>query len=742
MARGPAGHLLLPLHVVVAATTFTGSMAVTQAAQTGAFSGVDQYIGTMAVTQAAQTSTISGTNTPPTLTGSMAATQAAQTSSATALNYTGLWPTSVDGTNKRLLDQNGDPWIGVGDTSWSMVGQIGTSDITTYFDGIDAAGFNLTLFSAPEPYFTDNTPDYRNAAGDDPFTGTPFQSDINDAYWDVVDHAVESALARGITCLITPQYLGFNDTEGWRDTITTAYNANPTHLTTYGQQIAARYKRYPNIVWLIGHDDASLTTQTESASELIAAELASGTSHLITVGAARGAVGSATWSSTTVAYDFDTVYFDNATPGEDTATAFSSSTCIWVEGYYERERPSPIAIGAQTLREQMWEPILAGASGAIFGNNPRWHFESGKELYAFSGTWQNSLTNATYNKGTLHAGLISAFVAAVPAVASAVPDSAGTFLTSGTGFARFSTTVGVAYQTAAASITLDTTELSGTGNVRIRRYDPTDGSFTTVSASEAQNATRAISHPGNNANGDPDWVYVVDLTSDASGSMAVTQAAQASAISGTISFSGSMAVTQAAQTSAITGVESFTGTSATTQAAQTMSATGVESFTGTTATTQAAQTMSATGVSGSSPTGTMAVTEAAQTSTISGTLTVTFTATMAASQAAQTSSVTGTETFTGSSAVTQAAQTMSAAGIAGSNPTGVIAVTQAAQTSSMSGTVSITCTATMAVTQAAQTMTASGTGVPIVVSYGPALTYNPPPILTYNPPPIITGSPS
>ena len=639
-----------------------------------------------------------------TFTGTVAVTQQSQTSSTASHNYTGRWPTSVDSTDKRLLDQTGTAWMGVGDSAWSLVGQLSTSDITTYLTDIAAKGVNLVLFSAPEAYYTDNTPDSRNQSCDDPFAGTAFQSALNDAYWDVVDHAVTTALSLGITVLICPQYLGINDTEGWRDTITTAYTADPQFLTDYGVAIANRYGGFPNVMWLIGHDDAALTTTTRDASEAIAAELSSRTSHLITVGAARGAAGSGTWSTSTVAYDFDTVYFDNATPGEDTAGIWASSACIWVEGWYEQEHS--IAVGAQTLREQVWEPFCAGSSASIFGNNPRWHFGlafPGKPGFSYSGTWQQSINTATFNEGTVHLSRFGSFLGAVSWQGS-LPDTTGTFLTAGTGFARFSTSIGIAYQTAAASITLDTTELAGTGNVKIRRYDPTSGAFTTVASSEAQNAARSITHPGNNAAGAPDWVYVVELTNDVSGTVAVTQQNQTPSASGTISFVGSVAVTQANQTSAATGVESFAGSTAVTQANQTSAATGVESFTATVAVTQANQTSSATGTSGSSPSGTAAVTQQNQTSTAAGT--ISFTATVAVTQQNQTSAATGVESFTGTVARTQANQTSSATGV--ESFTSSVAVTQANQTSSATGTRTVTFTATVAVTQQNQTVTAVG----------------------------------
>jgi hypothetical protein len=435
----------------------------------------------------------------------------------TVVATSGLYATSVDGTAKKILDQNGDPWYGVGDSAWSIVGQLSTADITTYVTEVAALGFNLVMFSAPEAYYTDNTPAYRNAAGNDPFTGTNFASSLNDAYWDVVDHMVLSCAAAGITCIIVPQYSGYADSaDGWSVDVEAAYDASTANLTTYGQALVARYSSYPNIIWMVGHDRVP-TTKFKAASKLIADELASGTTHMIIHGgwhtSSTSSTGDTDWNAvlgTDITTDFDTVYVYDETSGEAVLSALATKTSIFLEGKYEQEQSQ--GVGDQTLREQVWEPFCAGASASIFGNNPRWHFESGKELYAFSGTWQNSLTNTTYNDGSVEVGYFADFLAAVATWAGTARDSTSTFLTAGTGFARFSTTVGIAYSTAASSITLDTTELSGTGNVRIRRYDPTAGTFTTVAASEAQSASRSVTYPGTNTTGGTDWVYVVDLT--------------------------------------------------------------------------------------------------------------------------------------------------------------------------------------------------------------------------------------
>ena len=428
----------------------------------------------------------------------------------------GLFATSVNGTTKRIEDQNGDPWFGVGDSAWSLVGQLSRTDITGYMEGIAARGFNLILFSAPEPYYTDNTPAYRNQSGDLPFTGQPFQSTLNGPYWQVVDHAVDEAARLGITCIIVPQYSGYTDgQDGWSLAVEAAYDADPQNLSDYADALGDRYASYPNIIWMLGHDRIP-TQKFKAASRLMALRLQARTDHMVIHGGWNDGGGHSTgdidWNGVAgpdIATDFDTVYVYDEDTAAATAAAWASKTNIFLEGKYEQEQGQ--GLGDQTLREQMWQAFLSGASAAFLGNNPRWHFDSGREIYPYSGTWEQSVTDSTYNRGTVHAGHMADFIATLTGVLDTVPDTGSTFVRAGTAFGRFDPSLGVVYAEGTAQITLDTTELAGTSSARIRRFDPTNGSFTTVAVSEPQSPSRIIDHPGANSAGGTDYVYVVEI---------------------------------------------------------------------------------------------------------------------------------------------------------------------------------------------------------------------------------------
>jgi hypothetical protein len=73
-----------------------------------------------------------------------------------------------------------------------------------------------------------------------------------------------------------------------------------------------------------------------------------------------------------------------------------------------------------------------------------------------------------------------------------------------------SNTAALAYFPSSRTVAVDTTIIAGTGNVRLRWYDPMAGTFTTIAASEAQQSGRSISYPSAHADTTNDWVLVVD----------------------------------------------------------------------------------------------------------------------------------------------------------------------------------------------------------------------------------------
>jgi len=209
------------------------------------------------------------------------------------------------------------------------------------------------------------------------------------------------------------------------------------------------------------------------------------------------------------------------------------------------------------------------------------------------------------------------------------------------------------------------------------------------------------------------------------GTVAVTQDNQTSAIAGTSTpppITGTSTPTQEDQTSTVSGtvaVPEFTGTVGATQDDQTSAADGttaVPEFTGTSAVTQADQTSAAEGTTTPPAfTGTATPTQEDQVSAAEGTTALPeFTGTVAVTQADQTSDASGdvfSAGIVGNVGVTQDDQTSTISGTFTSTAiTGTVGVTQDSQTAQADGTATLPAiTGTVAVLQDNQTCTASGT---------------------------------
>jgi Putative collagen-binding domain of a collagenase len=99
-----------------------------------------------------------------------------------------------------------------------------------------------------------------------------------------------------------------------------------------------------------------------------------------------------------------------------------------------------------------------------------------------------------------------------------VPDAAHTFLTAGLGTPGLDSTVaalaadgsfGLAYVPSLRTVTVDMSRLSGPATARW--FDPTQGTYVTVSGSPFPNSgARTFTPPGNNGTGTGDWVLVLE----------------------------------------------------------------------------------------------------------------------------------------------------------------------------------------------------------------------------------------
>jgi hypothetical protein len=388
------------------------------------------------------------------------------------------------------------------------------AQIGRYFDALAMRGFNTVLVNVVESRYSNDAP--RNLNGDSPFEDDMYRSAPDEAYWSWFDAYVAAAAERGITLLAAPAYLGYGD-DGVAGDVEDASNEE---MKAYGEFLGARYADSPNIIWLVGGDRTDVSSELLERMDSMATGIRARSGQLISAHTADGAsaadvYGAYTWLDLNNSYDV------TGAPVSAALAAYEQTPVrptFSIEGIYEQERHDPLPTGDQLLRAQAHGAVAAGSFGHVFGNNPRWHFEIDEPLYPYEGTWEDSLDDpdGDLDLGTLHMQRFGELWTSMN-WQDLQPDSGDDLLVGGEGegseqaAARFEAAagVGVVYTVSPSTISLDLSALAAVPDVRIRRLDPTSDDVIELGTFETAE-TIEIEHPGANANGDDDWLYILE----------------------------------------------------------------------------------------------------------------------------------------------------------------------------------------------------------------------------------------
>lgn len=429
------------------------------------------------------------------------------------------YPTSISG--RKVLDQDGYPYLMKTMAAWSMGQNLFNADITTELEKIAARGFNAVTVHVGGGY--DLTGSwahvYTNSSSAAFWTGTPWASSLGSG-WSTFDHiADETARLDLVLNLSLPAAFGSTGAApDWGAvTNTNMYNA--------GVAIATRYLAYNNIVWHIMLDDTYALGST-TGQRLEAFFDGVNDTEGPTMRPIRWmevANGSSTndqgWMNSTqfnANINCEYQYVNNSTEMMEGIYGELSVPVGDCEPPYVGA-PHYSGTEAQQLRERTWATFLEGGVLAQFGHEDYWPFGQ-------TGIYTAGLT---FDQVMTHQRLIDqsyAFTVIDLYCRDTTWAPTSSFVTTGAGSGDTKAAIGasdtaaLAYFPNSRTIAVDTTIITGTANVRLRWYDPSNGSYTSISASEAQSAGRSVTHPGNNSQGHGDWVLVVDLADGTSGS--------------------------------------------------------------------------------------------------------------------------------------------------------------------------------------------------------------------------------
>jgi hypothetical protein len=280
-----------------------------------------------------------------------------------------LFPLTARPGLRYLVDAMNRPFMLHGDTPWSIGAQLSRSQVITYLDDRRDKGFNAIMFNAVEHEFTSQSPRWKNAEGNVPFSPDGNFGARVEAYWQLIDFIVDEANRRGIVCLCFPAYLGFGGgSQGWTSELLAESKAD---LADYGAWLATRY-RSKGVVWCMGGDYGGdqhpglLARQWSIATAIRSVDPAA----VITAHGGRTQSAYSRWSGFP-GLNLNNIYTDGV---EYTYAAAEYARpgplpFFHIEGYYDGD-----GTPSSTHRRQAYASILGGACGYMFGNTPIWGF--------------------------------------------------------------------------------------------------------------------------------------------------------------------------------------------------------------------------------------------------------------------------------------------------------------------------------------------------------------------------------
>ncbi len=172
-------------------------------------------------------------------------------------------PLRVDASGRGLEHADGTPFLWLADTAWELFHRLDREEVELYLEKRRAQGFTVIQAVALAEFDGLNTPNaygHRPLLDNDParFWETPGNDPANPEaydYWDHVDYVFAVAAAKGLAIALLPT---------WGDKVpaippATNWGSGPQVFTVanaraYGHALAARYAKWPNLIWINGGD--------------------------------------------------------------------------------------------------------------------------------------------------------------------------------------------------------------------------------------------------------------------------------------------------------------------------------------------------------------------------------------------------------------------------------------------------------------------------------------------------------
>jgi hypothetical protein len=524
-------YVTFPVGVAVQDITPTGP-TVTVTAGTPALSRTVTPTGptvTVTVGSPALTRTVTPTGPAVTVTAGTVALSYNQPVTPTGATVTVTAGTTVVATTPRItvsgrkLLKGSDVFHMKAMSLWGLTTNIGNSDITTCLEAIHDLGFNCATFApcGMDLNGAEGWSQFTNQATSEAyFTGSPITSTLGPAWDTHVIHALNELLRLDMYALFS-LYTGFNNTDGLG---TELIAAGAGAAFTYGQRVGAKVGAYDNLILHYGAD-ISFDHPSDPATMVDAwfegfFDGAGRDDFVIVAEPAEGRTSYSQFISQAGVGDYEffvpnvnSVYETAANSTERFETVWSESGAtsypVWdcEPAYVDSVRDSSADV--QELREQIYAEAFEGGCGINYGHE-RICGLGGDTGFVDDPDWEAALGDVELE----HA--MHAFTILDEWTLDTTYGPDATWVTTGEGSGDTKAALGksdsvlLGYFPTSRTLEVDTTVFTGSSAVRLRWYDPTAGTYSTIAASEAQQTGRSVSFPSNHGDGFSDWVLVVD----------------------------------------------------------------------------------------------------------------------------------------------------------------------------------------------------------------------------------------
>lgn len=418
------------------------------------------------------------------------------------------FPLHVSENGRYLIDATGKPFLMAGESPQAMMVNCSVDDAELFFANRQSHGFNAAWINLLCRKGTGGREDGSTFDKIPPFDtpndlGTP-----NDAYFARCEQIMQIAAKHDCLVLLDPCET--------IDHLKLMVDNGPDKCRSFGRYLGNRFKRFDNLIWMSGNDFQSWKGER---SDQAALALAQGIRdedphHLQTVELnylTSTSRDDPKWDKLIDLSGAYTYYPPYAQVIKDYNRS-PAKPVFMVESDYEFERDSTPAV----LRRIEYWSILSGATGQLYGNGYTWPFANGwKQKLDTPGAVEFAYIKKLFEPRAWHL---------------LVPDQKHEVVTAGYGTFDGSETPGSVYGmtsdyvTAARAadgslvmaflptrrtVTVDMTKLRGPTTARW--YDPSNGRYHAIDGTPLANSgPHSFIPPGNNADGDGDWLLVLE----------------------------------------------------------------------------------------------------------------------------------------------------------------------------------------------------------------------------------------